>query len=122
MYTPISELVGKDLSELGYIWEHDFDQLILSVENDPDVQGHFIVHYLYNRRTLTDKGVHSIREAYRDNEDELNAELETLRRQVAVLEHDRRMLQQALLEHVGIYEADRIMNDIRASTPKPSED
>lgn len=65
-----------------------------------------------------------LRESPHDNTwvtiDDLWAKIDTLRRQVVVLEHDRRMLQDALVE-IAPDRADAIMNDIRANRPKGSE-
>ncbi len=52
---------------------------------------------------------------------DLLSELASLRRQIAVLEHDRRMLCDVLHREVGDVEFNVIMNNIRATTPKGSE-
>lgn len=51
----------------------------------------------------------------------LQAELAALRRQVAVLEHDRRGLMDALIEQIGADNTLALMNDIRLASMKPAE-
>ena len=74
------------------------------------------------RRLFPASLVDGDRLAYRDNEDELQAELAALRRQVAVLEHDRRGLMDALIEQIGADSTLALMNDIRLASMKPAED
>ncbi len=52
---------------------------------------------------------------------DLLSELASLRRQIAVLEHEKRMLCDVLHREVGDVEFNVIMNNIRATTPKGSE-
>lgn len=78
MYTPISELVGKDISGLDYIWGMNFDQTIILVEHDLDNAGRFVVTYVEGGKEYQHDNVHPIREAFRDNTAELLDEIHQL--------------------------------------------
>lgn len=102
MYTPISELVGKDISGLDYIWGMNFDQTIILVEHDLDNAGRFVVTYVEGGKEYQHDNVHPIREAFRDNTDELTAKLTTVLELVRKVVSGRRLLnigeRQATLE------------------------
>lgn len=125
---PISELLGKprELTE-QYIYDYDRQEsYILSVELDDKHEGMCKVSYYdgHGGRWWDDDidPTHLVELRHVIAIERLQAELAALRRQVAVLEHDRRGLMDALIARLGIKEAERIMNVIRETTPKGAPD
>jgi hypothetical protein len=121
-YVDLRTLANKDLSHAPfYYMGDDLSEYLVSVKQD-EQDDKFVVEYFDGRdRVRTLKPVDGDVSVFVNDSDILQTELAALRRQVAVLEHDRSELLEALARAIGADEANRVMNVIRASTP-PAED